>query len=270
MADKDKKSGLGEMLVFLAIAAVLMAVLYKLKTVVWNWATANRKRAWVCVPILLWPLIFVPVQIFGVISMSMTGLANFSEHGSGFSDRPTPDQEFVNGIVTWSDVVIAFVISLLITRRVVRKIHGETIPQSQKNLSFSEQVKSLLLKHQEKYQGRFLTKAELRQEFSTPPFYQNPKKWRKDNFDGGREYRDDEVWEEDENDPIIYKGPDLSDYGFNILSQKIKPLEPVEAQLILVSDLRNFMYHWNYALAKKLGLVESGKQSKPDPDDWAI
>ena len=43
MADKDKKSGLGEMLVFLAIAAVLMAVLYKLKTGVWNWATANSK-----------------------------------------------------------------------------------------------------------------------------------------------------------------------------------------------------------------------------------
>jgi hypothetical protein len=255
MADKDKKSGLGEMLVFLAIAAVLMAVLYKLKTVVWNWATANRKRAWVCVPVLLWPLVFVPVQIFGVISMSMTGLANFSEHGSGFSDRPTPDQEFVNGIVTWSDVVIAFVISLLITRRVVRKIHGETVSPSQKNLSFSDQVKALLLKHQEKYQGRHLTDRELDEEFSSAPFYSDPIKWRKENFDGGREYSDWEVWEEDEDDPVIYKGPDLSEHGFRINGQKIKPLERVKYPLTLVRNLRGHMNLWNHALARKLGLV---------------
>jgi hypothetical protein len=255
MADKDKKSSLGETLVFLAVAAFVTAILYKLKTVVWNWATANRKRAWVCVPVLLWPLVFVPVQIFGVISMSMTGLANFSEHGSGFSDRPTPDQEFVNGIVTWSDVVIAFVISLLITRRVVRKIHGETVSPSQKNLSFSDQVKALLLKHQEKYQGRHLTDRELDEEFSSAPFYSDPIKWRKENFDGGREYSDWEVWEEDEDDPVIYKGPDLSEHGFRINGQKIKPLERVKYPLTLVRNLRGHMNLWNHALARKLGLV---------------
>ncbi|MGD0207386.1 MAG: hypothetical protein ABSC89_07270 [Verrucomicrobiota bacterium] len=264
MDDKDKKLSVGETVALLVVAALLTAILYKLKTVVWNWATANRKRAWVCVPILLWPLVFVPLLI-AVIIFLPSGWATPSDF-----TPPTDEQQFVQRLITLAVAILALVISLLITRRVVRRIHGETIPLSQKNLSFSDQVKSVLLRHQEKYQGKLLTKAELRQEFASPPFYQNPKKWRKDNFAGGREYRDDEVWNEDENDPVIYKGPDLSDSGFDILSQKIKPQETVKYQLILVSDLRNFMYRWNYALAKKLGLVESGKQSKPDPDDWAI
>lgn len=173
MADKDKKSGLGATLAFLAVAALLTAILCKLKTVVWNWVTAKRKRASV----------------------------------------------------------------------------------SQKNLSFADQVQSLLLRHQEKYQGRQLTDKELAAEFSSPPFYSDPIKWRKDNFDGGREYRDDEVWNEDEDDPVIYKGPDLSEHGFQINYQKIKPLEKVRHPLMVVSDLEAHMNLWNHALATKLGLA---------------
>jgi len=117
-------------------------------------------------------------------------------------------------------------------------------------------LKLYWLKFHEKYQDRRPTKAELRQEFASPPFYLDPKKWRKDNFEGGKEYSDKEIWTEDETDPIIYKGPDLSDSGFVINYQKIKPMEPVESQLILVRDLKGFMYLWNHALARKLGLMD--------------
>ena len=116
-------------------------------------------------------------------------------------------------------------------------------------------LKLFWLKFHEKYQGKRLTDKELKQEFLSPPFYQNPKKWRKDNFQGGKEYRDDEVWSEDENDPIIYKGPDLSSSGFNIFGQKIKPFEKVDYQLIFVRNLKGSMNLWNYALAEKLGLI---------------
>jgi hypothetical protein len=117
----------------------------------------------------------------------------------------------------------------------------------------SNQLKLYWLKFHEKYQGKPLTDAELKQEFSSSPFYQNPKKWRKDNFEGGKEYSDREIWVEDE--PVIYKGPDLSGQGFEINGQKIKPLERVKYPLTFVRNLEGHMNLWNYALAEKLGLT---------------
>ena len=251
MDDKDKKSSLGETLAFLAVAAILTAILYKLKTAVWNWATANRKRAWVCVPILLWPLVFMPLLIAVIIFLAVTGLMVFSD-----SNPPTDEQQFAQRLITLGVAILALVISLLITRRVVRKIHGETIPVSQKNLSFSDQVKSLLLRHQEKYQGRHLTDEELDEEFSSPPFYSDPIKWRKENFDGGRECSDREIGVEDDDDPIIYKGPDLSEYGFNLAGEKIRPGEEIKHKYTFLMRMEDHMQSWNFALARKLGLVD--------------
>lgn len=250
MDDKDKKSGLGETVALLAIAAVLTAALYAIVTGVWKWATANRKRAWVCVPILLWPLVFMPLLI-AVIIFLPNGWATPSD-----LSPPTDEQQSAQRLVALGVAIMAVVVSLIITRRVVRKIHGETIPQSQKNPSFSDQVKSLLLRHQEKYQGRHLTDKELDKEFSSPPFYSDPKKWRKDNFDGGQEYSEREIWHADKNDPIIYKGPDLSNYGFTINEQEIKPSQIVASPYNFVRHLKDYMTSWNYALARKLGLTE--------------
>ena len=118
MADKDKKPGLGEWLVFLVIAAALTWALYKIKNAVWKWATANRKRAWVCVPILLWPFVFATVEIVVILLLGIFGWPD---------DPPTPEQQFAMRAVTWANMVVAYVISLLITRRVVRKIPEEVI-----------------------------------------------------------------------------------------------------------------------------------------------
>ena len=101
----------------------------------------------------------------------------------------------------------------------------------------------------------YLSIEELKKRMKRSPFYQDPKKWRKDNFKGGKEYRDDQIWEEDPTDPIIYIGPDLSKYGFDINGQKMKPMEKVNYELILVSDLLAHMNQWNYALAVKMGIA---------------
>ena len=240
----------------LAIAAVLTAALYAIATGLWKCATATQKRARVCVPILLWPLVFVPVQIVGIILMSMTGLANFSE-----LNPATPDQEFVNGVVTWSDVVIAFVISLLITRRVVRKLFPaapESPNQTQSyDVSKMKKIRPLITGLTPEERQRMY-----REDFGKPPFYLDTRKWLDANFEGN-----------------IYVGPDLSKYGFQIEYQKIKPWEKIKYPYLFVSDLEGHMRSWNYAMARKLGLAESleslglvksKKKSKPIPDDWAI
>jgi hypothetical protein len=235
MADKDKKPSLGETVAILAIAAVLTAALYAIVTGLWKCATANRKRAWVCVPILLWPLVFVPVQIIGIILMSMTGLANFSE-----LNPATPEQEFVNGVVTWSDVVIAFVISLLITRRVVRRIDEETI-----------HLETIPPEPPEKTNPAIVVKEEA--DFSKPPYYRNPKKWFSDNFFEKTEMVDCGMrgWEPETF--LYYKGPDLRKYGFNISYQKIRPGEKVKYRYTLEGDLEGEMNSWNCAMAYSEG-----------------
>jgi hypothetical protein len=233
MADKDKKLSVGEMVAILAIAAVLTAALYAIANGVWKWATANRKRAWVCVPILLWSLVFVPVQIIGIILMSMTGLANFSE-----LNPATPDQEFVNGVVTWSDVVIAFVISLLISRRVVRKLFPAA-PESPK--------------------AGWWTKERLQKYFAASglrPSYTDVGKWMRDNFTGD-----------------IYTGPDLTEYGFRLTRhggstiQQIKPWERIEHHWIFQDNLENNMESWNRAMTKLREAVEREGQPKSGPRD---
>ena len=261
MDDKDKKPSLGETVALLAIAAVLTAALYAIVTGLWKCATATQKRARVCVPILLWPLVFVPVQIIGIILMSMTGLANFSSPSYG--NPATPEQEFVNGVVTWSDVVIAFVISLLISRRVVRRIDEETAPPE----SLEKRLQRIDVTKFKKIQPlpSGLTREERRKkylkDFGRPPFYIDTRKWLKDNF------------KED-----VYIGPDLTEYGFDIEGQKIKPWEQIKYRYIFIDDLERHLRSWNFAMARKLGLIESKEPSKPhpkrrsksQPDDWGI
>ena len=118
------------------------------------------------------------------------------------------------------------------------------------------QLKVFWLKFHEKYRGRRLTDEELNKEFLSPPFYKDEKKWRRDNFKGGKEYSEREIWHADKNDPIIYTGPNLSDSGFTINYQKIRPLEVIEDQYTFVRDLKGYMNLWNRSLARKLGLID--------------
>ncbi len=101
-----------------------------------------------------------------------------------------------------------------------------------------------------------------------PPFFQNTEKWYYANFKGGIKPRGFEDtftgrveynplgYGHAENDPIIYIGPDLSDTGFEINYQKIKPNEKVDADISLMEEARLYMSRWNYSLAVKLGLVK--------------
>jgi hypothetical protein len=233
MADKDKKLSVGETVALLAIAAVLTAALYAIVTGLWKCATATQKRARVCVPILLWPLVFMPVQIIGIILMSMTGLANFSD-----LNPPTPDQEFVDHLVTGSDAVLAFVISLLISRRVVRKIDEETI-----------HLETIPLEQPEKANPAIVVKEEA--DFSKPPYYRNPKKWFSDNFFEKTEMVDRGMrgWEPE---PFLYyKGPDLSKFSSSDI--KFKTGVKVENKYGLMLDLEGNMKSWNCAMAYSKG-----------------
>jgi len=242
MADKDKKLSVGETVALLAVAAIVTAVLYKLTAGIWKCATATQKRARVCVPILLWPLVFVPVQIVGIILMSITGLANFSSPSYG--NPATSDQEFVNGVVTWSDVVIAFVISLLISRRMVRKIDEDTI-----------HLETVPLEPSEKTNPAIVVKEEA--DYSKPPYYRNPKKWFSDNFFEKMEMVDHGMdgWEPETF--LYYKGPDLSKFIesgplFKTEGQ-FKTGEKVESKYSLITDLEGNMNLWNCYMAYSKG-----------------
>ena len=163
----------------------------------------------------------------------MTGLANFSE-----LNPATPDQEFVNGVVTWSDVGIAFVISLLISRRVVRKIDEETI-----------HLETIPLEQPEKANPAIVVKEEA--DFSKPPYYRNPKKWFSDNFFEKTEMVDHGMdgWEPETF--LYYKGPDLSKF----LSSDIefKTGVKVKYKYLLITDLEGKMNSWNCAMAYSKG-----------------
>jgi hypothetical protein len=255
MADKDKKLSVGETVALLAIAAVLTAALYAIVTGVWKWATANQKRAWVCVPILLWPLVFVPLLI-AVIIFLPSGWATPSDF-----TPPTDEQQFAQRLIALAVAILALVISLFITRRVVRKLFPaatESPNQTQSyDVSKMKKIRPLITGLTPEERQRMY-----REDFGKPPFYLDTRKWLDANFEGN-----------------IYVGPDLSKYGFSIEGQKIKPWETVKYPYIFVSDLEGHMRSWNYAMARKLGLAESleslglvksKKKSKPIPDDWAI
>ena len=79
-------------------------------------------------------------------------------------------------------------------------------------------------------------------DFSQPPFYTNTSKWLADNF------RSD-----------YYIGPDLTKYGFHLGgSQKIKAWEKIKYPYQFVTNMEDYMQSWNYALARKLKVVDVG------------
>ena len=92
MSDREKKPSVGETVATIAIAVGLTFMLWKIKRAAWAWATANRKRAWICVPILLWPVFFpFAVLVVGIILMS-AGLLTSSLEDS--IHEPTYQQKF--------------------------------------------------------------------------------------------------------------------------------------------------------------------------------
>lgn len=239
MADKDKKLSAGETVALLVIAAVLTAALYAIANGVWKWATVNRKRAWVCVPILLWPLVFVPVQIIGVILMSMTGLMDSSN-----LNPPTDEQLFAQRLITLAVAILALGISLLITRRVVRKIDEDTI-----------HLETIPLEPSEKTNPAIVVKEEA--DYSKPPYYRNPKKWFSDNFFEKTEMVDHGMdgWEPETF--LYYKGPDLSKFIksgplFKTEGQ-FKTGVKVENKYGLITDLEGNMNLWNCYMAYSKG-----------------
>jgi hypothetical protein len=77
-------------------------------------------------------------------------------------------------------------------------------------------------------------------DFSKPPFFTDTRKWLDANFEGN-----------------IYVGPDLSEYGFKLGGdQKIKPWEKVKYSYIFMTDMEKHMRSWNFAMARKLGLID--------------
>ncbi len=236
MADKDKKSGQGETLAFLAVAAVVTAALYAIANGVWKWATANRKRAWVCVPIFLFPWIFLPLQL-----VLMFCFGAFYQDTSG---PMTPEEQFLFFLCLFGVAVFAFAISLLISRRVVRKIDEDTI-----------HLETIPLEQPEKANPAIVVKEEA--DYSKPPYYRNPKKWFSDNFFEKTEMVDHGMdgWEPETF--LYYKGPDLSKFIksgplFKTEGQ-FKTGEKVECKYSLITDLEGNMNLWNCYMAYSKG-----------------
>ena len=119
MADKDKKPSLLETLAFLVVALIVVAALFALFTEFWKWATTNRRRAWICLPIMFWIPLFGLVGPTIVLFLAATGLADFSDENSLIHEQQL--------LVNWSAAIMAAVISLIITGRIVRKIPEEMI-----------------------------------------------------------------------------------------------------------------------------------------------
>ena len=119
MADKDKKPSLLETIAFLVVVFIVAAALYKLFTEFWKWATTNRRRARICLPILFWIPLFGLVRPTIVLFLMTTGMAEYSDEHSLISDQQL--------LVNWSAAIFALIISLIITRTVARKIPEETI-----------------------------------------------------------------------------------------------------------------------------------------------
>jgi hypothetical protein len=87
-------------------------------------------------------------------------------------------------------------------------------------------------------------------DFGRPPFYTNVKKWLDNNFD------------ED-----IYIGPNLIEWGFTLRDsgwpiQKIKHWERIKDHWAFQNNLESNMRDWNYAMARKLGLIEPSVTTK--------
>lgn len=119
MADKDKKPSLLETIAFLVVVFIVAAALYKLFIEFWKWVTTNRRRAWICLPMMFWILLFGLVRPTVVLSLMATGLAEYSDEHSLISDQQL--------LVNWSAAIFALIISLIITRTVARKIPEQTI-----------------------------------------------------------------------------------------------------------------------------------------------
>lgn len=230
MADKDKKLSVGETVALLAVAAVVTAVLYKLTTGIWKWATATQKRAKVCVPIFIFPWIFLPLQL-----VLMFCFGAFYQDTSG---PMTPEEQFIFFLCLFGVAVFAFAISLLISRRVVRKIDEDTI-----------HLETVPLEPLEKTNPAIVVKEEA--DYSKPPYYRNPKKWFSDNFFEKTEMVDHGMdgWEPETF--LYYKGPDLSKFSASDI--EFKTGVKVKYKYLLITELEGKMNSWNCAMAYSKG-----------------
>jgi hypothetical protein len=95
------------------VVAFFALLLFVLFSAFWNWATTNSRRAWICLPILLFSLLIIPITFGTSMFCRVTGLAD----ESGW---PPDDEQQI--FLAGGMLVIALLVSLTITARVVRRI----------------------------------------------------------------------------------------------------------------------------------------------------
>ncbi|MGD0351265.1 MAG: hypothetical protein ABSB84_13270 [Verrucomicrobiota bacterium] len=98
------------------VVACLALLLFLLFSACWNWATANSRRAWVCLPVALCSLLIIPIAFGTSLLCRVTGWAD--ESGWPPSDE---QQIFLAGAMLF----VALLISLIITAEVVGRINAK-------------------------------------------------------------------------------------------------------------------------------------------------